>query len=122
MATIMVVDDETVVRRLVTSTLERHGYTVLGARCGERGVECFREHPDEIQLVLTDVAMPAMSGPEMVDRILQEKESVKVLFMTGCSDATVLPDRHRKRFSVLGKPFTLEALTQAVRRSLDASR
>ncbi len=117
--TIMVVDDETVVRRIVTRTLESRGYTVLSARSGQRGIECFHQYPEQIQLVLTDVAMPNMSGPEMVDRILQENASVKVLFMTGYSVSSVLPDSYRKRFGVLGKPFTTDSLAEAVRRCLD---
>ncbi len=104
METIMVVDDETPIRRMVTRFLEKEGYAVLGARCGERGVECFQEHPDEIELVLTDVSMPKMSGPEMVNRILQQKASVKVLFMTGYGAPAGLPNR-RQQFGVLLKPL-----------------
>jgi len=113
----MVVDDETLVRRMVTRVLEQQGYAVLGARCGERGVECFEEHPDEIELVLTDVLMPNMSGPEMVNRILAQKASVKVLFMTGYGTPAGLPQR-RQQFGVLMKPFTPDALTRAVRECL----
>jgi two-component system, cell cycle sensor histidine kinase and response regulator CckA len=116
--TIMVVDDETAVRRMVTRGLEHYGYAVLGARCGERGVECFREHLDKIELVLTDVMMPCMSGPEMVDCILREKASVKVLFMTGYDPVTLLANHHR-RFGVIGKPFTIDVLARTVRECLD---
>jgi CheY-like chemotaxis protein len=119
METIMVVDDETLIRRLVTRSLEKEGYTVLGARCGERGVECFREHPDEIELVLTDVAMPNMSGPEMVGRLLQLKASIKVLFMTGYGAPVGLPSPRQQQFGVLLKPFTPAVLTRRVRECLD---
>ena len=119
METIMVVDDETLVRRLVTRSLEKEGYTVLGARCGERGVECFQKHPDEIELVLTDVAMPNMSGPQMVDRLLQLKASVKVLFMTGYGAPVGLPSQRQQHFGVLLKPFTPAVLTRRVRECLD---
>ena len=118
METIMVVDDDTLIRRMVTRFLEKEGYGVLAARCGERGVECFEEHPNEIELVLTDVLMPNMSGPEMVNRILQQKASVKVLFMTGYGAPLGLPNR-RQQFGVLMKPFTADVLTRAVRECLD---
>jgi two-component system cell cycle sensor histidine kinase/response regulator CckA len=117
--TIMVVDDETAVRRLVTLSLEKAGYTVLGARCGVRGIECFAEHPDEIELVLTDVSMPNMSGPEMVDRILRQKASIKVLFMSGFGAPTGLPGARQQQFGVLLKPFTPAVLTRRVRECLD---
>ena len=121
METIMVVDDEAIVRRLVTRSLEKEGYAVLGERCGSRGVMCFQEHPDEIELVLTDVAMPNMSGPEMVDRLLQLKASIKVLFMTGCGVPVGLPSRRQQQFGVLLKPFTPAVLTRRVRECLDES-
>jgi two-component system, cell cycle sensor histidine kinase and response regulator CckA len=117
--TIMVVDDEILVRRLVTLVLENQGYVVLGARCGEHGVECFEKHPDEIELVLTDVVMPNMSGPEMVNRIRRQKASVKVLFMTGYGAPSGLPNPRQHRFGVILKPFTMETLTRAVRQCLD---
>jgi len=117
--TIMVVDDETLIRRLVTRSLEKEGYAVLGARCGSRGVECFQEHPDEIELVLTDVAMPNMSGPEMVDRLLQLKASIKVLFMTGHGFPVGLPSQRQQQFGVLLKPFTPAVLARRVRECLD---
>ena len=119
METILVVDDETIVRRMVTRSLEKEGYAVLGARCGERGVECFQEHPDEIELVLTDVVMPNMSGPEMVTRILQRKASMKVLFMTGYGAPVVLPNPRQQQFGVIQKPFTPAVLTRRVRECLD---
>jgi two-component system cell cycle sensor histidine kinase/response regulator CckA len=116
--TILVVDDETMVRRVATRSLERYGYNVYGASSGLRGWECFREHPDEIDLVLTDVVMPAMTGPEMVQKILGDKPAVKVLFMTGYGREFTLPARSEKRFAVVHKPFTAAGLVQAVRECL----
>ena len=56
-----------------------------------------------------------MNGPEMVDRILEEKPSMKVLFMTGYSASEALPQHMHKRFGMISKPFTLEGLATAVR-------
>lgn len=121
-ATALVVDDDSVVRRVVTATLERSGFTVYGSRSGDRGLSCFLEHSDEIDVVLTDVVMPSMSGPEMVEHILQHRPEIKVLFMTGYNASHVLPSNHAKRFSVLGKPFSPAALVKAVRECLDECR
>ena len=115
----MVVDDESIVLRLITRSLEKEGYGVLEARCGERGVACFEEHQDEIQLVLTDVIMPNMSGPEMVNRILQQKACIKVLFMTGYGAQAALPNLRQLQFGVIQKPFTPAVLTRRVRECLD---
>ena len=116
--TILVVDDDSIVRKTATVVLERGGFRVHGSRSGARGYECFMEHPDEIGLVLTDVVMPLMSGPEMVEMILRQRPNVKVLFMTGYSAIAVLPDLYSKRYGVLGKPFTPAALLHAVRNCL----
>jgi DNA-binding NtrC family response regulator len=117
--TILVVDDDSFVRRLATVSLQRYGYKVLGSRCGIRGLQCFREYAEEIQLVVTDVVMPEMSGPEMVDAILRERGDVRVLFITGYGSALPLPPHQENRFGVLRKPFTPGVLAKAVRDSLD---
>lgn len=121
METIMVVDDESLVLSMVTRSLEQQGYSVLAARSGERGVACFEEHYDQIKLVLTDIVMPSMSGPEMVDRILRQKASVKVLFMTGYGAQATLPNLSETQFSVIQKPFTTALLARKVRDCLDES-
>ncbi|MFN7997357.1 MAG: response regulator [Bryobacteraceae bacterium] len=119
MKTIMVVDDEKTICRMVARSLEYHGYHVLHADSAQGGLECFKRHSRVIELVVTDILMPAMSGPEMVECILREKSSMKVLFMTGYNARDKLPDWQRNRFEVLGKPFTAQALANAVRRCLD---
>ncbi len=120
--TALVVDDDSVVRRLVTATLERSGFTVYGSRSGDRGLDCFLQHQDEIDVVLTDVVMPVMSGPEMVEHIVRHRPSTKVLFMTGYNATHVLPDNHAKRYAVLGKPFSSSTLVKAVRDCLEGCR
>jgi DNA-binding NtrC family response regulator len=117
--TILVVDDDQSVCKLTTLMLNESGFQVLEARCGERGVQCFMEHADEIQMVLTDVMMPEMTGPEMVERILAARPQVKVLFMTGYDSSSLLPDHFVRKFGVLGKPFTAGRLVRAVRDCLD---
>lgn len=120
--TALVVDDDNVVRRLVTVTLERSGFTVYGSRSGDRGLDCFLQHQNEIDVVLTDVVMPVMTGPEMVERILEHQPAVKVLFMTGYNASNVLPPSQAKRYAVLGKPFSSTTLVKAVRDCLENCR
>ncbi len=86
-AKILVVDDEPMVRRFVVTTLQSRGFAVFEASSGREGLKYFSEH-DPVDLVLTDVLMPIMTGPEMVQRILKIDPTVKVLFKTGAD-----PDR-----------------------------
>ena len=120
--TVMVVDDDDSMRKLVAATLKRYGYSILSARGGKRGIDCFRKRRDQIDLILTDILMPGMNGPGMVDTILEEKPSMKVLFMTGYSASVVLPTHLHKRFAVIEKPFTPESLARAVRECLESCR
>ena len=106
------------IRKIATLALTTYGYNVLGARCGERGHACFMEYPDEIALVLSDITMPIMSGPEMVTRILKERRDVRVVFMTGNANV-VLPAYYGKVFPILAKPFTAKSLVACIRECLD---
>ena len=110
--TVMVVDDEPLIRKFATSSLRKVGYSVYDSPSGELGFECFMEHSEEIELVLSDVTLPVMSGPEMADRILKERPMVKVMFMT--AGHAVVPECTGKRFTVIPKPFTATGLAAAV--------
>jgi two-component system cell cycle sensor histidine kinase/response regulator CckA len=113
METILVVDDDSMVRRYVTSALMGAGYQVYDALGGNRGFACFMEHAEEIDLVFTDVMMPEVSGPEMVERILRYRPEVKILFMTGYH-ALEDPSAWSATCGVLWKPFTREAMLSSV--------
>ncbi|HTS67045.1 MAG TPA: response regulator [Candidatus Acidoferrales bacterium] len=108
--TVLVVDDEPAVRRLTATVLRRHGYDVIEADCGAQGLERFAECRRQVSLVLSDIVMPRMSGPEMVGRILALDPSVPVLFMTGHAADSGLPPQG----PVLSKPFTPAALVQTI--------
>jgi two-component system, cell cycle sensor histidine kinase and response regulator CckA len=117
-ATILVVDDEPEVRKLVAAMLARHGYKVLTADTGENAIRLFRNNP-EIALLLTDVVAPGMSGPMIADEIAALKPDIKVLFMSGY-DGTQVVQRYvvERRYSLLIKPFTMEQLAKKVRDAL----
>lgn len=112
--TILVVDDEPEIRRLVTAMLTRNGYSVLSADCGENAIRLFRNNP-QTDLLLTDVVAPGMSGPMIADEIATLKPDIKVLFMSGF-DGTQVVQRYvvEKGYSLLVKPFTMEQLERKV--------
>ena len=113
---ILIVDDDPMVRKIVITILQKYGYDVFDAPSGQQGLKCVTEHP-EIDLVLSDIVMPELSGPEMIDRILEKRPAMRVIFMTGYG-ADLLPHQV-KRFSVLEKPFTIPGLLGAVRNGLE---
>ena len=114
---VLLVEDEEPVRMLTKRILERAGYDVVAAADGEEALQIFGSAPHPIGLVLTDVVMPGMSGPELLARILRARE-VPALLMSGYPDqgevfATSSP------FRMIAKPFTAEVLTGAVRDTLE---
>jgi two-component system, cell cycle sensor histidine kinase and response regulator CckA len=113
--TILVVEDEDPVRMLLRRILVDHGYHVLEARDGADGLRRSQEHGGEIHLLLTDMVMPEMTGPELAQRVAAQRPTTRVLFMTGYTEheptgAEVL----------LHKPFSSATLLGHVRRLLDA--
>jgi two-component system cell cycle sensor histidine kinase/response regulator CckA len=115
MKTVLVVDDEPEIRKLVTAMLTQEGFRVLSADTGENAVRLFRSNPD-VALLLADVVAPGMSGPMIADQIAGLNPDVKVLFMSGY-DGTQVVQRYviEKGYSLLIKPFTAEQLAQKVR-------
>ena len=116
--TILVVDDEPEIRKLVTAMLTRNGYRVLTADTGENAVRLYHNNPD-IDMLRTDVVAPGMSGPMIADQIAGLKPDIKVLFMSGY-DSTQVVQRYvvEKGYSLLSKPFTIDELEQKVRQVL----
>jgi CheY-like chemotaxis protein len=117
--TILVVEDEPAVKRATVRVLKREGYRVLAASNGEEAVKLSRNHHGKIDLVLCDVIMPGMSGPQAVVHILKRRSDVRVLYMSGYTDEAL--DRH----GVLGdgiplvhKPFTPQDLISRVKETL----
>jgi CheY-like chemotaxis protein len=111
---ILVVDDDADVRAMTRELLEAAGYQVLVAGGGLDALALVGAHPGEIHLLLTDVRMPAMSGPELVRRLVEVRPGIAVLYMSGQapspSDVPAQP--------WLIKPFTEAALLGAIRQAL----
>jgi DNA-binding response OmpR family regulator len=81
--TILVVDDDASIRGVVKAFLEAAGYTVVIARDGELGLDCFKQNRATIALLLTDIVMPNMNGLDLADRVLELDGKLPVLFMSG---------------------------------------
>jgi signal transduction histidine kinase len=115
--TVLVVDDESEVQALVQAVLARYGYTVLGAVRSTEAVKIAESHPGAIHLLLTDIVMPEMGGPELAQRLRELRPDMAVLYMSGYADYTAGPDPAP---ALLQKPFTPEEVARAVRAALDA--
>ena len=120
--TILLVEDDEKVRKLVRGMLLSFGYEVIEARRCLDGLSIVRQHTGGIDLLLTDVVMPQMSGRELADQISTLRPGIKVVFMSG------YPGGHtsgQSTFPVdaffLQKPFTEEMLSQLLRKALDGS-
>ena len=117
--TILVVEDEEMVRGLICEVLRREGYRVVACGDAEEGIEASKRHGPGIDLLLTDVVMPGMNGPEMATRIQETFPQLRVVFMSGYSEqALVRQGRVDASFEYLQKPFTLKALTQKMAKVL----
>ncbi len=115
--TILVAEDEEQLRNVVRRALEQQGFTVLVAGSGHEAVELCGRHAGEIDLLLTDVVMPGLSGRELADRLASLRPSMKVLYMSGYTADHDVSDAGP---AFLPKPFTPEALVRKVRETLDA--
>ncbi len=117
--TILLVEDETPVRTFAARALRNKGYTVLEADCGEAALEVAAEHGDAIQVVLSDVIMPGMNGPEMVEELLKTHPHVRLIFMSGYAEDVLNHYQDKRQFDFLPKPFTLKQLASKVKEVVD---
>lgn len=121
--TILLVEDEPLVRRLATTVLQENGYHVIEASNGPEALRVAGGHSGDIDLLLTDVVMPRMSGREVADRIGAQRSNTRVLFMSGHSEDAISPHGVLDDgFAFLPKPFTPESLSLKVREVLDGER
>jgi len=112
--TILLVDDDAIVRKVIGGLLVELGYLVIEAATGEEALRLARGHGGRIDLLLTDVAMPGMEGPELAEHFAREHGDVSVLFVSG----SVVDGLSR----LLPKPFSVAELSSHVRAALDEGR
>ena len=118
--TILVVDDETSIRKLVRDTLEPLGYKVFEATNGEEALEYYRKNHDKIDLLLTDVVMPKMTGKKLAKSLLREYPTLKVLYMSGYTDNVIVHKGVLDRdIHFLNKPLVPSVLTKKIREILE---
>ncbi|HEY0515093.1 MAG TPA: ATP-binding protein [Thermoanaerobaculia bacterium] len=116
--TILLVEDEDEVRTVLHQILVGRGYRVLQAGSGEEGLVISRLHRGPVHLLLTDVTMPEMKGPELAQRLRAERPQTRVVFMSGYNDE-LLSDGGPESPVCLQKPFSPQVLGEAVRAALD---
>jgi len=119
--TVLLVEDDDAVRELAEVVLAAQGYKVICANGPKRAEEIAEERSKEIDMVLTDVIMPTMSGRELVRRLTERNPKLRVLYMSGYTDNVIAQGGVLEEgLAFLQKPFTPRALSQKVREVLDA--
>jgi CheY-like chemotaxis protein len=114
--TVLLVEDEDSVRELVRETLQSKGYTVMEACDGINGMKVAETHHGKIDILITDVVMPGMSGRELAQRVSASRPTIKVLYLSGYTeDAIIHEGVLDPGTAFLQKPFTLQALARKVR-------
>jgi PAS domain S-box-containing protein len=120
--TILVVEDDELVRGITVRALRALGYKILLAEDGEDALKVVHKHSGRIDLVVTDVAMPRMGGLELAERLTRDNAGLKVLFVSGYSeDELPEPVGVSPNHAFLDKPFTASTLARKLREMLDAS-
>ena len=118
--TILLVEDEDVVRDLTQRVLERQGYTVLACPDGHAAVALAEAEDRRIDLLLTDVVMPGMRGYEVAKRVSRSRPAIRILFMSGYAGETVVGMPAPAGHALIEKPFAVDALARRVREALDS--
>ncbi len=120
--TVLLVEDEDAVRRVLRKELERHGYTILEAAGGEEALRIASSEAETIQLLVTDVVMPQMSGPGLASRLAETHSELKVLYVSGYADDDIVQQGTvQPGTPILQKPFAAGVLAEKVRELLDGA-
>jgi len=117
--TILAVDDDRAVLSLLDQILHDAGYRVLLADGGWKAIHEFENSREPVELLVTDVIMPDLTGPVLAERLRNQKPDLRVLFISGFHDADLVQRFvTRKGFTLLPKPFTVDALLRVVSEAL----
>jgi CheY-like chemotaxis protein len=118
--TVLLVEDEALVRQLTHEILRRNGYRVLEAADGVEALAVVREYAGHIDLMLTDVVMPRMSGHELVEQARPVRPDMRILYVSGYSEEAIARQGQLTQgIELLSKPFTPGVLTAKIRELLD---
>ena len=121
--TVLLVEDDDVVRDIARAMLEQNGYQVIVASSGEQALKLIENHTGSLDILLTDVIMPGMDGKELYLKLQESHKEIAVLFMSGYTD-NVITDQAilDKDIQFIEKPFSIEGLTSMVRSVLDRKK
>lgn len=120
---ILLVEDEAAVRMFSKSALTNKGYTVMEADCAQTALALTKQYGKELDLIISDVVMPGMSGPDMMQEIHAEYPQTKVIFISGYGEDAFLDTYGKDRaFNFLAKPYTLQQLALKVKAVLEEKR
>lgn len=120
-ATVLVVEDNDQLRLLARLALEVHGYTVIDAAGGELALEIARQHLGVIQVLVTDIQIPGIRGPELAARIASLRPGIKILVMSGALGGDTTGQEYLPpRTALLAKPFSVDGLARTVRHLLES--
>jgi two-component system, cell cycle sensor histidine kinase and response regulator CckA len=113
--TVLVVDDEPEIRKLVGAMMAQSGYAVLTADSGEHALKLYRNQAEPVELLITDVVAPGMSGPMLADKLTTLQPDLRVLYISGY-DSTQVVQKYvvEKGHALLVKPFTVVELHDKV--------
>ena len=112
--TVLLVEDDVIMRRLMRRMLEEHGYKVLEAEDGKSALDLIGSHSGSIDLILTDVVMKGMNGPELVLRLIESHPAMKVVYMSGYTGELVANQGIDSGIQLLEKPFTRVDLLKTI--------
>jgi two-component system, cell cycle sensor histidine kinase and response regulator CckA len=116
--TVLLVEDDAVMRRLTRKMLEEHGYRVLEAQDGNAAMKMISSAATKVDLLLTDVVMKGMTGPDLVLKVMESHPNIKVVYMSGYTGELVTNQRGNG-LRLLEKPFTRTMLLQSLDRALN---
>jgi len=119
MPTVLVVDDEPLILKMMALALEQDGFTVLTAESGAQAIAIARSRPGVIDVLVSDVVMPGMDGPTMASKLRKDDPELQILFMSGFCESAVLDNT--RPFPLLAKPFSLGTLLLTVRELVSRS-
>jgi two-component system, cell cycle sensor histidine kinase and response regulator CckA len=118
--TILLVEDEEPLRKVVIELLTQIGYNVLSASNGREAMRVAEAHPDKIHLLITDVLMPEIDGPELAKALCALRPDLKVIYISGYTDTSLAPEGVLPAGTVLvNKPFSVRVLSAKMREVLD---
>lgn len=120
---ILLVEDETPVRIFSHKALTNKGYNVLDANCAEVALDIIKEKGLELDVIITDVVMPGMSGPDMIKQVSNEYPNIKVIFISGYGEDAFIESYGTERtFNFLSKPYSLKQLVMKVKEVIEGKK